>query len=193
MKKFLMLFVGVLSILTLSAQTLEDNLAKLYKLYYPEVFEWAENSENYLEHKPYFSINSLLTKYSDTEGYDIVKYSSSDSIDIYRVDFLGVDCGNFSMGIDDGLEFILIKEKDIYKVFHHSLPDRYDIIMEILDMSIKYPDIITPEKFHKVVNEIIYPPYMFAPQRKASRKASIGNLELYFEDNKTKLLNDTIK
>ena len=58
---------------------------------------------------------------------------------------------------------------------------------------IKYPDIITPEKFHKVVNEIIYPPYMFAPQRKASRKASIGNLELYFEDNKTKLLNDTIK
>lgn len=188
-----MLFVGVLSMLTLSAQTLEENLAKLYKLYYPEIFEWAENSENYLEHKPYFSINSLLTKYSDTEGYDIVKYSSSDSIDIYRVDFLGVDCGNFSMGIDDGLEFILIKEKDIYKVFHHSLPDRYDIIMEILDMSIKYPDIITPEKFHKVVNEIIYPPYMFAPQRKASRKASIGNLELYFEDNKTKLLNDTIK
>ena len=59
MKKFLMLFVGVLSMLTLSAQTLEENLAKLYKLYYPEIFEWAENSENYLEHKPYFSINSL--------------------------------------------------------------------------------------------------------------------------------------
>lgn len=193
MKKIILLIIGVFLTFTMSAQTLEEDLAKLYKLYYPEVFEWAENSENYLKHRPYFSINSLLTKYSDTEGYDIVKYSSSDSIDIYRVAFLGVGDGNFSMGIDDGLEFILIKEKDTYRVFHHSLPDRYDIIMEILDMSGKYPDIITPKKFHEVVEEIIYPPYMFSPQRKASRKASIGNLELYFEDNKTKLLNDSIK
>lgn len=157
--------------LSVCSQTLASDLKELYRIYMPETISWIESQVDSTENL--FWAESLI---SDNRLYeDITHETFLDTLNIYRV-----SCKY----VEDGPEFILISDNGDYRIYPHTSQNRYNSIIDILDLSAKYPDILTCDIFHSILTEIIHPSYMFCGDSFIPRLTNkIGQLKLYSVEN----------
>ena len=171
MKLLIIVTFSLFTSISAYTQTLNTDLKELYRIYMPKTFSKIESqvdsSENLFWAKSLICDNGLYE--------EITPETTLDTINIYRV-----SCKY----VEDGIEFILISDNGDYRIYPHTSQNRYNSIIDILDISVKYPEILTCDRFHYILKEIIHPSYMFCGDSfipKLTKK--IGQLNLYSVEN----------
>lgn len=112
--------------------------------------------------------DSLVENLSLNENWEY----KLDSIGVYNV-FLATE--------SHGIEFILIKANEDYRVFNNIEPNRTKILRELIKISKLHPEIFTANAMNSIVNNIINPKGSWVSRQELSPLDTIGELKLYFD------------
>ena len=160
MRKIILLLALLMSISTYIKADVKNDITDLFHTYCPKCIEYHKKQ----------GIDIILI-------YDCINDSVIENYNLDNIGVYSLRLGNESSGI----EFILLKVRENYMVFHNIEPNKTQILREIIRISKEYPYAFNPIAMNNIMNNIMNPiGTRWDKQILPEPNDTIGKLKLYF-------------